>query len=214
MTLFAKSLHQKANHVVVSVDYPLSPENPFPAAPHACLDTLEWIANNSDAINADTNNIFVGGDSAGGNLATVTALQTKISHPNLIKGQILLYPVTDHYSHVTQSYRDNLKTKSLNKDTMTWFWDNYLNGNTLLKEGEVFHPMTTPLTQEDVSGLPPALVLIADIDPLRDEGLAYAEKLIAQGNDVQHTLYPDVEHGFIGYMGPTDAHNKAMNEIV
>jgi len=214
-----RDLCVKSNRVVVSVDYRLAPEHPFPTAPNDCMTALEWVIQNIDNLNGDIDQIYVAGDSAGGNLAAVLSLESRIKHPGLIKGQILIYPVTDHYrASVNQgdscSYSNNLEGLILTKDLMIWFWDQYLKNSKLLKSGQTQHELATPLSVDDLSSLPPALILIADRDPLKDEAIAYAKKLVLQGNDVTYTLYEGTQHGFMGSMGPTRNYEKACAQII
>ena len=208
-----REIAANAGHIIVSVDYRLAPEHPFPAAAHDAVTALVWLAENGAGMGCDMNNMFIAGDSAGGNLAAVAAREARKTHPGLLRGQVLLFPVTHHYSHETASYREHLKTRSLNRATMVWFWDTYYQNNRILSEGEFTHPLSTPLAMEDHENLPPALIIVAEDDPLRDEAIAYAEKLQAADNDVTLSVYPGVEHGFIGYMGPTAEHRKGIMEI-
>jgi acetyl esterase len=116
------------------------------------------------------------GDSAGGNMAAVTALRLRDEGGPALCGQLLLYPVTDYHTPGTPSYQENAEGYGLTRDTMKWFWNHYLSGPS---EGS--HPHASPLRAQDLSGLPPALVVTAEYDPLRDEGEFYAEKLRASG---------------------------------
>lgn len=208
-----RDLAANAGHTVISVDYRLAPEAPFPAAAHDCIDATKWLKAEAKNINVDAGRICVAGDSAGGNLAAVTALQLKDAQPNLIKSQILIYPVTHHYSFATPSYSDKAKGHGLTRNLMIWFWDHYYRESAALSAGQFNHPLSTPLAEDDLSGLPPALVLTAEHDPLRDEGIQYGEKMAAAGVAVQQTLYHDAQHGFVGSMGPTEDHRKAIAEI-
>jgi len=205
--------------MVVSVDYRRAPEFPFPTAPNDCITALEWVLKNIGRLEGDISRIFVAGDSAGGNLAAVLALQARTKFPGLIKGQVLIYPVTDHYSSDSNqgescSYSKNKKGRVLTKGLMIWFWDLYYKNSQLLKLGQTQHELSTPLNVYDLSDLPPALILIADRDPLKDEAFAYAEKLMANGTKVQHTLYKGTQHGFMGGFGPTRNYEKGCLEIV
>lgn len=172
-----RDLCVKSNHIVIAVDYRLAPEHPFPAAVQDCLDALGWTVENSENINGMKNRIVTAGDSAGGNLATVVALQARTLFPGLLKGQILLYPTTHHYSYGTQSYQEKGKGYGLSSAMMVWFWDLYYQNSKALAPGQVEHELATPLAVDDLSELPPALIIIAENDPLRDEAVAYAERL-------------------------------------
>lgn len=208
-----RAIAASSDHTVVSVDYRLAPESPFPAAAHDAIDAVQWVREHAGELEIDIDRLYVAGDSAGGNLAAVVALHMKDIEPRLIKGQILIYPVTHHYSYGTPSYTEKARGAGLTRNMMVWFWDLYYKGNQLLPEGEVTHPLSTPLAAEQLAGVPPALVLTAEHDPLRDEGILYAEKMAAAGSQVQHTLYDEAQHGFIGSMGPTADHKEGIQEI-
>ena len=122
--------------------------------------------------------------------------------------------MTHHYSYDTASYRDKAKGYGLTRDTMVWFWDLYYQNSSVLTEGELAHALSTPLAESNLFGLPPALVLTAEHDPLCDEGGEYAMKMAAAGVAVEHTLYTGALHGFLGAMGPTADHKKGIDKIV
>ena len=208
-----RDLCDRSDTIVVAVDYRLAPEHPFPAAPEDCLAALAWVAEHIELHGGRSDSIVIAGDSAGGNLAAVIAIQARDQLPGLVKGQILLYPVTDHYSLGTASYAEKFKGPALSAETMVWFWDRYLENSPILSAGEHSHPLATPLTVADLSGLPPALVITAQYDPLREEGIAYANRLAEQGVDVSHSLYHGAGHGFIGLQGPSRRHKEGMMEI-
>ncbi len=158
--------------IVVSPDYRLSPESKFPAASDDCLSAARWTFAHCKKWNGDPGTIFLAGDSAGGNLATVTALRIRDEGGPGIRGQVLIYPVTDYCKPGKPSYDVFAEGYSLTRDAMTWFWDKYLEtGN------DAANPYAAPLLAPDLSGLPPALVIVSGYDPLRDEGIAYAERL-------------------------------------
>lgn len=208
-----RDIAANSQHVVVSVDYRQAPEFPFPAAADDAIDAVQWVKDNAAALNVDASRIVVAGDSAGGNLAAVAALHYASAEPGLIKGQVLIYPVTHHYEYGTASYTEKATGHGLTRDMMVWFWDLYYRDSTALEPGSLAHPLSTPLTADDLSALPPALVMTAEHDPLRDEGIEYYEKLEKAGVPVQHTLYADAQHGFIGAMGPTEVHKRGIAEI-
>jgi acetyl esterase len=213
-----RDLCLQSGFMVISVAYRLAPEYPFPCAPNDCLSAIEWLRNNANNLGADKNRVVVAGDSAGGNLAAVVALQCKKQFPDFIKGQVLLYPVTQHYEPATASYIENAKGQGLTRDLMIWFWDSYLSNSPCyesgeLKVGEVVHDLATPLLVDDLTMLPPTLLITAEKDPLRDEGNAYAKSLVEQGVEVQTHQYPGMQHGFIGAVGPTDGHQQGIAEI-
>jgi acetyl esterase len=175
--------------VVVAVDYRLGPEHRFPAAVNDCETATRWVFGHADELRVDPNRIVVCGDSAGGNLAAVVALRLRGSLP--LAGQILLYPITDH-SFDRPSYRENAEGYFLTRATMEWFWNNYLHHP---EDGRSVD--ASPLRAPDLSGLPPAYVMTAGYDPLRDEGRAYAARLVEAGVDVRFVEHSGMIHGFL-----------------
>ena len=190
-----RQLANRTGCVVISVDYRLAPEHPFPAPAEDAYAAVEWVAANGDEIDVDSSKIAVSGDSAGGNLAAVVCLMAKDKGGPKISYQILFYPVTEH-SYETKSYQENADGYFLTKDSMVWFWNHYLQ-----QEEDGKNPYASPLLAEDVSGLPPALVVTAEYDPLRDEGEAYAKKLLDAGVGVTLKRYEGLIHGFIWMTG-------------
>ncbi len=193
--------------IVASVDYRLAPEHKFPAGIDDCLHATRWAAAHAADLGADASRIVVGGDSAGGNIAAVTALRLREEGGAAPCGQLLLYPVTDYHTPGTPSYDENAAGYGLTRDTMQWFWAHYLND-----AAEAAHPHACPLRAPDLSGLPPALVITAQYDPLRDEGELYAKKLGAAGVPTALTRYDGVNHGFMFWVGVVDQAGAAMNE--
>ena len=193
--------------VVASVDYRLAPEHKFPAGIDDCLHATRWAAAHAAALGANPGRVAVAGDSAGANMAAVTALRVHDEGGPALCGQLLLYPVTDYHTPGTPSYEENAEGYGLTRDTMKWFWDHYLND-----ESEATHPHASPLRAQDVSGLPPTLVITAEYDPLRDEGERYAKKLSAAGVPTILTRYDGVNHGFMFWVGVVDKAGVAMNE--
>ncbi len=190
-----RHLAGRAGCVVVSVQYRKAPEHKFPTAAEDAYAAVRWVHDHATELNVDPVRIAVGGDSAGGNLATVSTLMHRDRAGVPICFQMLLYPVTDH-DFGTDSYRDNAEGYLLGQADMAWFWQHYL------PEGDDGrHPYASPLRAEDVSGLPPALVITAGFDPLRDEGDAYAGRLAASGVPVRHIRYDGMIHGFFWMPG-------------
>ena len=169
-----------ASCVVVSVDYRLAPEHKFPAAPEDCLAATRWASANASSIGGDPTRMAVSGDSAGGNLAAATTLRIRDEGGPALRGQVLIYPVTTHYSRATRSHVENGEGYFLTQATMVWFMDHYLRD-----AADAQNEHACPLLARDLRGLPPAFVLTAEFDPLRDEGLEYAERLRAAGVPVQ-----------------------------
>ncbi|HWJ78141.1 alpha/beta hydrolase [Ureibacillus composti] len=199
-------LANRANCVVVSVDYRLAPEHKFPAAADDAYAAAKWVVENGPSIKVDSSRVAVGGDSAGGNLAAVVSLMARDKNEIDLAYQLLIYPVTNH-SYETVSYSDNADGYLLTKDSMIWFWDHYLRNP---QDGD--NPYASPLKAEDLSGLPPALVITAEFDPLRDEGEAYAQRLKEAGVSVEETRYNGMIHGFFWMPGTLDQGMKAVNQ--
>ncbi|ANS74533.1 lipase [Paenibacillus yonginensis] len=206
--VLCRELANRVNSIVVSVDYRLAPDHKFPAAVEDAYAALTWVAQNTSAIGADPYRIAVGGDSAGGNLAAVVAMMARDNGANFVKFQLLFNPVT-HYSFDTQSYKENGEGFGLTADTMRWFWNNYL-----ANDQDGLHPYASPLLAADLAGLPPALILTAEYDPLRDEGEAFAEKLRAAGVPVEMKRYEGMAHGFILQTGIYDRGREALQHAV
>jgi acetyl esterase len=200
-----RALCNRASCVVVSVGYRLAPEHKYPAAADDCYAATKWVADHAADFAGD-GRLAVGGDSAGGNLAAVTALMARKHKTPRIDFQLLVYPVTD-YNLDTPSYHDNAHGYLLWRDDMAWFWKHYLPNEAA---GEEVY--ASPLRAADLRGLPPALVLTAEYDPLRDEGEAYAERL--EQADVPVTLkrYPGLIHGFFGMGAAIDEARTAIDE--
>jgi acetyl esterase len=181
-----------SNSIVMAVHYRLAPEHRFPAAPDDCLAATRWAGEHAAEIGADRRRIAVSGDSAGGNLAAVVSLRIRDEGGPKLCGQLLNCPVTD-YDMSLPSYRDNAEGYFLTLETMRWFENHYLNEAEHRR-----HPHAAPLRAKDFAGLPPAYVLTAFYDPLRDEGEAYADKLAAAGVAVVKKRYSNMIHAFPG----------------
>jgi acetyl esterase len=199
-----RHLAKQSQAVVVSVDYRLAPEHKFPAAAEDCYAATCWVADNAAALGADAKRLAVGGDSAGGNLAAVVSLMARDRGKPKIAFQLLVYPVTNH-GYDTASYRDNADGYLLTRDAMVWFWNHYLGG-----ESDSSNPYASPLRAASFAGLPPAMVVTAELDPLRDEGEAYAEKLRQAGVPVKHKRYDGLIHGFFSMTGVFEQAKQAV----
>jgi acetyl esterase len=204
-----RNLCAGAGCVVASVDYRLAPEHKFPAGIEDCLYATRWAAAHAAELGANPMRIAVAGDSAGANMAAVTALRVRDEDGLTLCCQLLLYPVTDYHTPGTPSYEENAEGYGLTRDTMQWFWAHYLSDDS---EGR--HPHASPLRAPDLSGLPPALVITAEYDPRRDEGEFYAERLRTAGVPTALTRYDGVNHGFMFWVGVVDKAGVAMNEAV
>jgi acetyl esterase len=185
-----RSLSNGIGAVVVSVDYRLAPESRWPAPADDVYAALCWVAHRAGELGGDASRLVVAGDSAGGNLAAVTALRARDRGGPHIACQALLYPVIAA-DFGTESYR-RFETGFYNtRAAMEWYWDQYVPD-----AGDRDHPDASPL-RADLSGLPPAVVITAGFDPLRSEGDRYAEALAAEGVPVVHRCYAGAIHGFM-----------------
>ena len=184
-----RDLCESAGCVVVSVDYRLAPEHRFPAAVDDSYAALEWAASHKDELGG-SGRLAVAGESAGGNLAAVLCLKARDQAGPPIDFQLLLYPVVDH-DLTRPSYADNGTGYILETATMHWFWDHYCPDPASRN-----HPHASPLKAADHAGLPPALVMTAEFDPLRDEGNLYAETLAAAGTRAEAICCEGLVHDF------------------
>lgn len=185
-----RSLANGADCVVVSVDYRLAPEHKFPAAPEDCFAATRWVAEHTAEINGDPARIAVGGDSAGGNLAAIVSqLARDNGGPRLIF-QLLIYPAVD-FTAQNLSKQENAEGYFLTMDDMIWFEEHYLNS-----KADRVNPLASPSLAADLSNLPPALVITAEYDPLRDEGEEYGRRLREAGVPVIVRRYDGLIHGF------------------
>jgi len=193
----ARSLAVAADCVVVSVGYNLAPEHPFPDQPAECYAALEWTAEYVDTFGGDPDRLAVGGDSAGGNLAAVTALQARDFDGPDLDHQLLVYPVTT--DETLPSGEHNAEGYGLTTDAMDWFDEQYIE-----RRADAANPYAFPLKARDLSGLPPATVITAGFDPLLDHGDRYAERLDEAGVSVEYREYEDMIHGFFGMIDEPD----------
>ncbi|GAC1350026.1 MAG: alpha/beta hydrolase [Ktedonobacteraceae bacterium] len=203
--VMCRSLTNAADCITVSVDYRLAPEYKFPAAPEDCYAATQWVAANAGTFNGDPTRIAVGGDSAGGNLAAVVALMARDRGGPSLVYQLLIYPATDYYLPGTPSIYENAEGYLLTRDDMIWFLGHYLPS-----EAEAKHPYAFPLQAKDLSGLPPAMVITAEFDPLRDEGEIYTARLQKVGVVATATRYYGMIHGFLSLAGALDQGRQAL----
>jgi len=223
-----RKLADRAGCLVVSVDYRLAPEHPFPAAVDDAVAALSWVATHAADLGADPDRLGVAGTSAGGNLAAAAALRARdgtlgggdssedfgggdspeglTGGPDL-DGQFLLYPITDR-AFDTDSYREHADGPLLTRADMAWFWDQYLRSPV-----DAHNPFASVLRAPDVAGVAPATVLIAGHDVLRDEGVAYARKLADAGVPIDHEHYPSLAHGFLSLTDEVPAADEAMDDL-
>jgi acetyl esterase len=199
-----RMLANQADCLVVAVDYRLAPEFKFPAAVDDSMAAVRWVALHARELGGDPERIAVGGDSAGGNLAAVCALLARNEgHPRLAF-QLLIYPCTAPEPE-TPSHRKFAEGYVLTRNTITWFYKQYA------RSPKEFHDFRfAPLVADDLSNLPPALLLVAGFDPLRDEGVDYAKRMIEAGNRVTLVNYEGMIHGFYLMGAAVDAAKRAI----
>jgi acetyl esterase len=187
-----RALANATRCVVASVEYRLSPETKFPGAADDCYAATRWLSARAAELGADPARLVVCGDSAGGNLATVVAMMSRDRGGPDIVQQVLMYPtLAPTQRGDLDSHRDNAEGFGLRRSEMEWFWNHYLPG----PEAGV-DPYAAPLLAGDLSGLPPAFIVTAEFDVLRDEGAAYADRLRAAGVPAETLVYPGLIHGF------------------
>ena len=199
---FARLLATKSGCKVVSLEYRLAPEHPFPAAVSDSYAALRWVA--AEELEGA---LVICGDSAGGNLATVCARRARDDGGPEIAMQVLAYPVVDHEFH-TDSYREQADNPLMGRNDMTWYWDLYAPSAT-----DRLLPDASPLRETDLSGLPPAYVIIPAHDPLRDEVQAYAQRLQDAGVPVIRRTYEDQAHGFLTMVNFLPTADAAVAEL-
>ena len=201
-----RMLANQADCIVVSVDYRLAPESKFPAAVEDCQAALKWVALHAVEFGGDSSCIAVGGDSAGANLATVIAILARdAAHPKLAF-QLLIYPCVAPEPE-TASHHKFKEGYILSRNSITWFYRQYLRSGKDVNDFRF-----APLMLDDLSGLPPSLIIVAGYDPLRDEGIDYARRLIEAGNRVRLSNYEGMVHGFYLMGGAVDAAKRAVSE--
>ncbi|WP_374679852.1 alpha/beta hydrolase [Hydrocarboniphaga effusa] len=193
--------------IVVSVDYRLAPEHPFPAAVDDCGFALRWLIEHCEQIGGDPQRIAIGGDSAGGNLAAVTAIEARKTLPGRLCAQLLVYPVAGYVGTPSASMIANAEGYLLTQRDMVWFTRDYLG-----PAHDSQNPRFNLSRADDLSGLPPALVITAEFDPLRDEGDAYADALKKAGVKVDHSRYDGAIHGFLYFFPAFDISGRVMKE--
>ncbi len=187
-----REMVNRTGAVYVSVDYRLAPEARFPAAAEDCYAATHWVAANAAAIGADADRLGVAGDSAGGNLAAVVAQMARDRGGPAIAHQLLIYPCCDMDTDAWPSQTENGFDYFLTKESMDWFYDQYVD------PPDRNNPYASPIKAADLSGLPPAHVITAEFDPLRDEGEAYGARLQEAGVACEVHRYDGMFHGFFG----------------
>jgi acetyl esterase len=202
-----RALTTMAQCLVISVNYRKAPEHRFPAALDDAYAAVQWVIENAASIDGDPQRVAVGGESAGGNLAAVVCLRARDQGDPMPIYQALIYPVTN-YAFDTLSYEENADNIVLSRDTMRWFWQQYLPDEQAGQQ-----PYASPLRTPDLSGLPPAVIITAEYDPLRDEGEAYAQRLRDAGVPVVSSRYTGMIHLFFRLMPLLEPARKALIEV-
>jgi acetyl esterase len=201
-----RALAGRAGCIVLSLDYRLAPEHRFPAALDDSWAGLVWLHENAAAIGADPDRLAVGGDSSGGNLAAVVARWARERGGPRIAAQVLIYPVTN-YDLDTPSYETMGTGYGLTRESMRWYWEQYL-----ADPGDGASPDASPLRARDLTGLAPALVITCELDPLASEGSAYAAALGAAGGLVEHIHEPNMIHGYLRMAGVIGRARKSWDD--
>jgi acetyl esterase len=202
-----RKLADEGELMVVSVDYRLAPEHKFPAAVDDAIASTKWIAENAKQFGIDASRLMVGGDSAGGNLAAVVAIAARDGNGPVIAGQLLIYPAID-FAMTHPSHKEPETSILLTHSVIRWFSDHYLSG-----AADVHDWRASPARAKTLIGLPPAYVLTAGADPLRDEGDEYARRLKEAGVAVTHRTFPGQFHGFFTMGKLLQQANVAAGEI-
>ncbi|MFB6675052.1 alpha/beta hydrolase [Streptomyces sp. NPDC056390] len=204
---FARILADRTGWAVLLVDYRLAPEHRYPTAVDDAWSALLWAADRTTELVGADLPLCVAGDSAGGNLAAVVAQRARTSQTPALALQVLVYPATDSDTE-RPSYRAPDNQLLVDRDSMLWFWDHYAPDAAARVE-----PEAAPLRADDLSGLPPAIVITAEFDPLRDEGMAYAERLRQAGVRVEAGHFPDQMHGFFPLVGVLPGSDAAIGYL-
>lgn len=201
-----RRLANGAGCLVVAVDYRLAPEHKFPAAPEDCFSATRWIAANATAIGGDDRRIAVCGDSAGGSLATIVALMARDRGGPLLLFQVLFYPGSDLRIESHSNDEDH-NSPFFDKETLDWFNALYIND-----ESDRLNPLGSPILASSLEGLPPALIIVAEYDPLRSDGERYAQRLRDAGVAVRLSYYQGMMHSFLTVNAPFEQAQKALEE--
>jgi len=209
------ALAKRSECAVVSLEYCLAPEHPYPAAVEDCIDSVKWLLQEALSSNADStatwqtdpSRVFVMGDSAGGNLAAVVALELNNEQPHPLKGQVLIYPITDA-DFTRESYISCSEGYFLTTAMMKWFWKQYCPDET-----KWFEPALSPLRATDHAGLPETFLVTCQYDPLRDEGTAYVKALQTAGVKVEHHDVVSFVHGFLRQIQTFPQANEMLSQI-
>jgi acetyl esterase len=200
-----RRITNRAGCSVVAVDYRLAPEHPFPAAVDDCYEATKWVATHATEFQGDPSRVAVGGDSSGGNLAAVTALMARDQGSPKLAFQLMMFPATD-FRLSTPSMEELGEGYNVTKPQMMWIRNNYLPN-----QADWTNPFASPLLAPDLSGLPQALIIYAEYDPLRDDAEAYATRLKEAGVLVRASRYDGMIHDFPDLF--EESGNRALEEI-
>jgi acetyl esterase len=203
-----RTLAVRLGAAVVNVDYRLAPEHPYPAGPDDCWTALEWVSERATEITGGPVPLIVMGDSAGGNLSAVVAQRALAAGGPRIDCQVLIYPVTDS-DFGRPGYADPANQLMLTADSMIWFWGHYVPD-----PADRLHPDVAPLRAASLAGLPPAIVLTAEYDVLRQEGEAYADRLREAGVPVEQKRFAGQMHGFFTMLNIVPGSSDAIDYLV
>lgn len=203
-----RAIAKQSGAVVIAVDYRLAPEHKFPAALDDCYAATRWVCANTEQLGVDARRVAVGGDSAGGNLATVVAMKCRDAGGPALAFQVLVYPVTNFSSFDTPSHREFAEDHYLTRSSMDFFKAHYF-----ASPGDAAHSDASPLLANDLRNLPPALVITGECDPLRDEGEAYAKLLEDAGVHVTCTRYAGMIHPFFSMTGILSEARRAVQQV-
>jgi acetyl esterase len=202
----ARGLANRTGALVVSVDYRLAPETCFPGAADDCYAATLWAIEHAHELGIDASRVAIAGTSAGGNLSAVVALMLRDRNGPKLKHQVLFNPVVD-YNPQTPSYIANANGCGMTREDMLWYWDCYVPNRA-----DRVHPYASPLRAEDLTNLPPATIITAEFDVLRDEAETFASRLRDAGVDTQCTRYDGMVHGFNNQLGLYDCATQALDE--
>lgn len=206
---FCLELAAKADCSVIAIDYRLAPEHTFPAAQDDCLAAVVWIARNIGDFGPGNGKLVIAGDSAGGNLAAVTCLAMDETLRRQLSGAVLIYPAVDNPDAGHESYTVHAKSQPLTTDLMRWFWHTYLGKET----NKATKAGAFPMQSSALSQMPPTLLVTAEFDPLRDEGIAFADKIQKAGVAVTYRHFDTAAHGFASSSGPNENHKQLLEMI-
>jgi acetyl esterase len=201
-----RTLANAVGCVVIAAGYRLAPEHKFPVPVHDCYDAVSWIAGHAEELGVDPSRLAVGGDSAGGNLAAAVTLRARQQGGPRLAAQLLVYPNTC-FGADTESIRQNDDPSMFNRRSVGWYWTHYLSS-----PADGSDPLASPLLAADHAGLPPALVITAEYDPLRDEAEQYAHRLAAAGVPTELSRYDGMMHGFFLMYPMFEGGRRAVDE--